>query len=105
MQLESAETLLFQQARNEMKVELKFLQRRISMLEKAFGVGKICPNCGQPEGIVEFGRNYARSDGKQVYCKKCRKKPVQRLGGDVGVSAGDKVTCEGETSQAEFGSA
>lgn len=32
---------------------------------------KVCPDCGVERPITEFGRNAARPDGLQFYCKQC----------------------------------
>jgi hypothetical protein len=103
---DSAEALLFTYAREKMQVELRLLQKRITVLEKAFGVGKICPGCSQPEGVVEFGRNYSRSDGKQVYCRTCRKaKPVSGQRHIPSVSPINNDASAGSAEKAGFGNA
>ena len=37
--------------------------------------GKACSSCGDTKPVSAFGRDSSRSDGLEVRCKECRRRP------------------------------
>lgn len=78
---DSPEFMLARMKLDQLRLQLKILNKEATAIESEFGsIGKVCPGCNRSEGgsAVKFGRNYARQDRRQVYCKDCRSRKEAR---------------------------
>lgn len=97
---DSPEALLERFYRDKLRTSLTELNEQLLILIAR--AGKSCPGC---QGVgVQFGRNLARPDGKQVYCKQCRKeRRVHNNRGAGGIQEKLQSTSESSSSEAENG--